>query len=45
MTLTAMLRWRRVLFLIGSLFGVSGALLYGLERTTRDYYAMLQQAE
>ena len=45
MTLIAMIRWRRVLFLMGALCGVSGTLLYGLERTTRDYYTMLQQAE
>jgi hypothetical protein len=45
MTLTAMIRWRRVLFFLGALCGVCGILLYGLERTSRDYYAMLQQAE
>ena len=45
MNLTTMVRWRRALSLVGGLLGLSGALLYGLERTARDYYDMLQQAD
>jgi hypothetical protein len=45
MNLTTMVRWRRALYLVSGVLGLSGALLYGLERTARDYYDVLQQAD
>jgi hypothetical protein len=45
MNLPTMVRWRRALFLVSGLLGLSGVLLYGLERTARDYYDVLQQAD
>jgi hypothetical protein len=45
MNLSTLIRWRRALFLLAGLLSVNGALLYGLEGTARDYYAMLQQAD
>jgi hypothetical protein len=45
MTLPTMVRWRRALCLVSGLLGLSGVLLYGLERTARDYYGILQQAD
>ena len=45
MNLTTMVRWRRALYLVSGLLGLGGALLYGLERTARAYYDVLQQAD
>ena len=45
MSLFPTTHWRRVLPLTGVLLALGGALLYGLERVSQDYYYLLQQAE